>query len=342
MKNHIFISYSSKDAKIAFQLVDYLEQNGISCWIAPRNIASGHDYTDTIDEAIKNCDGFILIFSGHSARSQWVKKELSLGISHDKNVIPFRITNTKTDGGLNFMLNNLQWIEGVNHPTEKFPEIIEGLRRYDNSINAPSSITQLGNSSNSSRKKVWLITAAVAILAVTMGAVFIPFGKNNESEYIDSMVFDSTSIQEAIESVTPVQETETDVKSEKKKHADAAKDKKEAASTMKKTDLEKTPPTTKVQEPEPVPVPVVPATASTSNEPPTSESASPQTISEDKSAATTRTAEDRKFEKAVKLFNNKRYNEALKVFEELKASNCQNRQIDAYINSCRKELSKSN
>ncbi len=43
----IFISYSSKDKKIAFALCHFLEKNGLHCWIAPRNIRVGKDYAES-------------------------------------------------------------------------------------------------------------------------------------------------------------------------------------------------------------------------------------------------------------------------------------------------------
>ena len=134
MESYIFISYSSKDAGLAHQLVEYLEQNGVRCWIAPRNIPSGRDYTDIIDVAIKGCNGIILIYSDHSAQSVWVKKEITLGVGHKKNIIPFKITRSGIEGGMNFMLNNLQWIDAASKPTEKFKEVLEGINRADNQM----------------------------------------------------------------------------------------------------------------------------------------------------------------------------------------------------------------
>nr|MBQ4454572.1 toll/interleukin-1 receptor domain-containing protein [Clostridia bacterium] len=61
----LFISYSSKDADMAFQLVDCLEQNNIPCWIAPRDIIPGSTYPSQIVKAIRECNGFVLIASDH-------------------------------------------------------------------------------------------------------------------------------------------------------------------------------------------------------------------------------------------------------------------------------------
>jgi hypothetical protein len=37
----IFISYSSIDKEVADKVCSILEENGISCWMAPRNITPG-------------------------------------------------------------------------------------------------------------------------------------------------------------------------------------------------------------------------------------------------------------------------------------------------------------
>ena len=61
--NKTFISYSSNDQLFADRLVAYLEEKGIPCWIATRDIPSGKDFTDCITEAIENCQYFVLIGS---------------------------------------------------------------------------------------------------------------------------------------------------------------------------------------------------------------------------------------------------------------------------------------
>ena len=48
----IFISYSSKDRPVANQLVTQIENAGFTCWIAPRNIEGGAEYSEVIEKAI--------------------------------------------------------------------------------------------------------------------------------------------------------------------------------------------------------------------------------------------------------------------------------------------------
>ena len=47
----IFISYSSKEYEEAHRLKTVIENNGIPCWMAPRSIPVGSDYSSEIPTA---------------------------------------------------------------------------------------------------------------------------------------------------------------------------------------------------------------------------------------------------------------------------------------------------
>jgi len=51
-KFEIFISYASQDREIAYSLCEYLEKNGLLCWIAPRNISPSQKYSEAIIRGI--------------------------------------------------------------------------------------------------------------------------------------------------------------------------------------------------------------------------------------------------------------------------------------------------
>ena len=52
MTSQVFISYSCKDKAIADTICQWLESAGIPCWMAPRNIEFGSDWTEAIMRAI--------------------------------------------------------------------------------------------------------------------------------------------------------------------------------------------------------------------------------------------------------------------------------------------------
>ena len=39
-----FVSHAPEDAAIAASISDYLERNGVSCWIAPRDVTPRRDH----------------------------------------------------------------------------------------------------------------------------------------------------------------------------------------------------------------------------------------------------------------------------------------------------------
>ena len=63
MAHDIFISYSSIDANIANAVCHNLEQGGIRCWMAPRDIPPGGTWAEIIPNAIQEAKVFVLIFS---------------------------------------------------------------------------------------------------------------------------------------------------------------------------------------------------------------------------------------------------------------------------------------
>lgn len=52
MQHKVFISYASEDKPIADQVCQVLENDGIPCWIAPRDIAVGAVWAEVIVNAL--------------------------------------------------------------------------------------------------------------------------------------------------------------------------------------------------------------------------------------------------------------------------------------------------
>jgi hypothetical protein len=73
----LFISYSTKDQEFAEHLHTDLQAKGVRCWFAPHDIRGGRKIHVQIDEAIRVFDKLLLILSGHSMKSEWVKTEIS-------------------------------------------------------------------------------------------------------------------------------------------------------------------------------------------------------------------------------------------------------------------------
>lgn len=71
-----FISYSSKDQPFAERLHADLQDNGVRCWFAPHQGHGGQKLYVQIDQAIRVHEKLLLILSGDSMKSEWVKTEI--------------------------------------------------------------------------------------------------------------------------------------------------------------------------------------------------------------------------------------------------------------------------
>ncbi len=132
----VFISYASPDKKIAVAVCAKLEAAGIRCWIAPRDITPGEDWSAAIVGAIHTSRVMVLIFSGHSNVSQQTKREVERAVSKGNAIIPFRIEDIKPSRSLEFFISTAHWLDAITPPFEQHinrlaSAVKELLKTYD-------------------------------------------------------------------------------------------------------------------------------------------------------------------------------------------------------------------
>jgi hypothetical protein len=71
-----FISYSTKDQDFANRLHADLQNKGVRCWFAPKDLKIGDRFRQRIDEAIRLHEKLLVILSEHSVQSDWVREEV--------------------------------------------------------------------------------------------------------------------------------------------------------------------------------------------------------------------------------------------------------------------------
>jgi len=107
MKN-VFISYNTLDSEDAVRVRDALESHEISCWMAPRDIPFGYNYTQVIPKAIASCPILIVIMSRNTQNSVWIPKELRRAINTGSLIIPFMLENVKLNDEFSFLIEEDQ------------------------------------------------------------------------------------------------------------------------------------------------------------------------------------------------------------------------------------------
>ena len=119
MTHDVFISYSSKDRLAADAACAVLEAKGIRCWIAPRDIVPGENWSASIPGAIAAARVFLLIFSNNANASEQVGREVDIAANRRLTIIPFRIENTLPEKSLEYFLNTRHWLDAFTPPLEQ-------------------------------------------------------------------------------------------------------------------------------------------------------------------------------------------------------------------------------
>jgi hypothetical protein len=79
-----FISYSSKDETLARRLHADLQDHGVRCWFAPKDMKIGDKIRARIDEAIHLQDKLLLLLSEHALASTWVEDEVEAALEKER------------------------------------------------------------------------------------------------------------------------------------------------------------------------------------------------------------------------------------------------------------------
>jgi uncharacterized protein YjbI with pentapeptide repeats len=80
-----FISYSSQDDEFTQRLYADLQQQGVRCWLAPKDLRIGDKFRMRIDESIRIHDKLMVILSANSIRSPWVEEEVAAALEKERN-----------------------------------------------------------------------------------------------------------------------------------------------------------------------------------------------------------------------------------------------------------------
>ncbi|MCE5298976.1 MAG: PKD domain-containing protein [Methanoregulaceae archaeon] len=118
MAHEILISYASDSRDLAYNICDYFEDNGIQCWIAPRDIRAGIPYAEQITDALQASKLMILVFSEKANESPFIYSEVTSAFSAKKRIITARKEDIPYSKHLNFYLQNLQWLDIFPPPYE--------------------------------------------------------------------------------------------------------------------------------------------------------------------------------------------------------------------------------
>ena len=126
----VFISHSSLDSKLAYAMCDYLEEKGIRCWIAPRDIPGGVKYGKSIIMGVKTCKIMVVLFNNNANDSEGVETEVERAFHYKLTLIPFKLDETIPSDSLEFSFGSFQWLDATKgNPEDHFDLLYQNCVR---------------------------------------------------------------------------------------------------------------------------------------------------------------------------------------------------------------------
>ncbi len=125
--SEVFISYSTQDSHIANAICHVIEENGIRCWIAPRDITGGRIYASEIVKAIKDVKIVLVVVSEKSNKSQHVLNEINIAVENNKIILPFKIDSSLIKDEFSYYLNKTHWIDAFPEPQNLFSTLVKNV-----------------------------------------------------------------------------------------------------------------------------------------------------------------------------------------------------------------------
>jgi hypothetical protein len=111
MSGHVFISHGSENRDEANALCGFIEARGVKCWIAPRDVRPGIDYSEELQAAIEGCAAFVVLVTDMANKSPYVRAETEMAFSSHKPIFPVRQADVKPAAGLALFLKIRHWTD---------------------------------------------------------------------------------------------------------------------------------------------------------------------------------------------------------------------------------------
>jgi hypothetical protein len=199
MSRDVFVSHSAQDKKVAETICGALEQQGIPCWVAPRDVRPGKSFPGEITRAIQQSKVMLLLFSRHSNSSEQVLREVQLAVDCRVPIIRLRMEDIPLSDDLRYYLSTPQYLDALTTPlTKHIPPLVAAVKELlgpaaeESGAMAPSSsgsrvappaapAIAASTEPRSSTRKTPMIVWAIVVLAVLAFTMWSRLSKKSDS-----------------------------------------------------------------------------------------------------------------------------------------------------------------
>ena len=118
MAHDVFICHSAKNKTTADAVCAALEAGGIRCWIAPRDVLPGIEWSEAIIEAIEQTKIMVLVFTAAANISPQIHREVERAVHRSVAILPLRMEDVQPGKALEYFIGNLHWLDALTPPLE--------------------------------------------------------------------------------------------------------------------------------------------------------------------------------------------------------------------------------
>jgi hypothetical protein len=176
MAYDIFISHANEDEKHATAACDALESGGVRCWIAPRDIDPGKNWSAEIIKGIESSRTMLVILSAHANESNHIRREVGQADERHLPLITFRVEDVKPADSLAYYLDSTHWLDAFPRPKEKHPQLVAAVKRLL-TVGPPPPEPAPRPRPRSPR---WPFVAGAALLTVAVGGGALTWLRDDE------------------------------------------------------------------------------------------------------------------------------------------------------------------
>jgi hypothetical protein len=126
MAHDVFICHSAKDKATADAVCAVIESNGVRCWIAPRDVTAGMEWSECIIDAIEECRVMVLVFTTNANESSQIRREVERAVNRGVAILPLRIEDILPGRALEYFIGNVHWLDALTPPLESHLQNLAG------------------------------------------------------------------------------------------------------------------------------------------------------------------------------------------------------------------------
>ena len=129
MASDLFISHCTADREQAEAIREACESQGLTCWMAPRDIVPGTSWADAIVAGIDGAALVLLVHSEAANLSPMVRREIDAAAAAYKPILPVRIDQALPQQGMALYLSSTHWFDAPPPLAPHLPRLVDAVTR---------------------------------------------------------------------------------------------------------------------------------------------------------------------------------------------------------------------